>query len=60
MEHGKQNLFPVWIGTKSAIDDLNEYLIQANSKSFMILVNGRIVMEEYFDGHTQSSRMGME
>jgi CubicO group peptidase (beta-lactamase class C family) len=40
---------------ESAVDDLNEYLIQANSKSFMILVNGRIVMEKYFDGHTQSS-----
>lgn len=40
---------------ENAIDDLNEYLIQAHSKSFMILVNGRIVMEEYFDGHTQTS-----
>lgn len=40
---------------ENAVEDLNEYLIQANSKSFMILVNGRIVMEEYFDGHTQSS-----
>jgi CubicO group peptidase (beta-lactamase class C family) len=40
---------------EDAVDDLNEYLIQAHSKSFMILVNGRIVMEEYFDGHTQTS-----
>lgn len=40
---------------ETAIDDLNEYLIQAHSKSFMILVNGRIVMEEYYDGHTQNS-----
>jgi CubicO group peptidase (beta-lactamase class C family) len=40
---------------ESAMEDLNEYLIQKNTKSFMILVNGRIVMEEYFDGHTQSS-----
>ncbi len=40
---------------EAAIDDLNEYLIQAHTKSFMILVNGRIVVEKYFDGHTQSS-----
>lgn len=38
-----------------AVDDLEEYLIQANSKAFMILVNGRIVMEEYYGGHTQTS-----
>lgn len=37
---------------EAAVDDLKEYLIQANTKSFMILVNGRIVMEEYFAGHT--------
>lgn len=40
---------------ESAMQDLNEYLLQKNTKSFMILVNGRIVMEEYFDGHTQDS-----
>ncbi|MDC6405634.1 MULTISPECIES: serine hydrolase domain-containing protein [Maribacter] len=37
---------------ESQLDPLKDFLIQANSKSFMILVNGRIVMEEYFDGHT--------
>ncbi|MBT8219378.1 MAG: serine hydrolase [Bacteroidia bacterium] len=33
------------------LGDLNNFLIQENSKSFMILVNGRIVIEEYFNGH---------
>lgn len=40
---------------ETAVDDLEEYLIQKHTKSFMILVNGRIVMEEYYDGHTASS-----
>lgn len=40
---------------ETALEELNEYLIGANTKSFMILVNGRIVVEEYFGGHTQSS-----
>jgi CubicO group peptidase (beta-lactamase class C family) len=31
---------------------LKDFLSQTNSKSFMILVNGRIVMEAYFNGHT--------
>ncbi len=37
------------------VQPLKDFLINNNSKSFMILVNGRIVMEEYFDGHTASS-----
>ena len=40
---------------ESVVQPLKDYLIQKNSKSFMILVNGRIVMEEYFDGHTSTS-----
>lgn len=40
---------------QSQIQSLKDYLIQKNTKSFMILVNGRIVMEEYFDGHTQDA-----
>lgn len=40
---------------EAAVDELEEYLIQKHTKSFMILVNGRIVMEEYYDGHTQTS-----
>ncbi len=35
----------------SAIADLKTFLSQKNTKSFMILVNGRIAMEEYFNGH---------
>jgi CubicO group peptidase (beta-lactamase class C family) len=37
---------------QNAINPLKDFLIQKNTKSFMILVNGRIVMEEYFNGHT--------
>ena len=37
---------------KSAVESLKEFLIQKNTKSFMILVNGKIVMEEYFNGHS--------
>lgn len=40
---------------ESAIQPLKDYLLAKNTKSFMILVNGRIVMEEYFDGHTSST-----
>jgi CubicO group peptidase (beta-lactamase class C family) len=40
---------------ESAVQPLKDYLIQKHTKSFMILVNGRIVMEEYFNGHTQST-----
>ncbi len=35
----------------SNVQALKDYLTQKNTKSFMILVNGRIVMEEYFNGH---------
>jgi CubicO group peptidase (beta-lactamase class C family) len=40
---------------QSAVQALKDYLIQKNTKSFMILVNGRIVMEEYFNGHSGSA-----
>lgn len=40
---------------ESAVQPLKDYLLEKNTKSFMILVNGRIVMEEYFDGHTSTS-----
>lgn len=39
----------------NAIEPLKEFLIENNTKSFMILVNGRIVMEEYFNGHSAAS-----
>jgi CubicO group peptidase (beta-lactamase class C family) len=37
---------------QNTVQPLKDFLIQKNTKSFMILVNGRIVMEEYFNGHT--------
>ena len=37
------------------VPSLIDYLVEKNTKSFMILVNGRIVMEEYFDGHTSNT-----
>jgi CubicO group peptidase (beta-lactamase class C family) len=40
---------------QSAVQPLKDYLIQKRTKSFMILVNGRIVMEEYFNGHSKDS-----
>jgi CubicO group peptidase (beta-lactamase class C family) len=40
---------------QNAIQPLKDFLTQKNTKSFMILVNGRIVMEEYFNGHTAST-----
>jgi CubicO group peptidase (beta-lactamase class C family) len=40
---------------QTAVQPLKDYLIQKNTKSFMILVNGRIVMEEYFNGHTPTA-----
>ena len=39
---------------QSSVQSLKDYLQAKNTKSFMILVNGRIVMEEYFNGHTQT------
>lgn len=39
---------------ESQVPALLDFLEEKNSKSFLILVNGRIVMEEYFDGHTAS------
>ena len=41
---------------QNAVQPLMEFLIQKNTKSFMILVDGKIVMEEYFDGHTSSTQ----
>ncbi|HQR93646.1 MAG TPA: serine hydrolase, partial [Sediminibacterium sp.] len=40
---------------QTAATALKTYLTQKNTKSFMILVNGRIVMEEYFNGHSQNA-----
>jgi CubicO group peptidase (beta-lactamase class C family) len=40
---------------KTAVQPLLDYLNLKNSKGFIILVNGRIVMENYFYGHTAST-----
>ncbi|MFA9290520.1 MAG: serine hydrolase domain-containing protein [Solirubrobacteraceae bacterium] len=37
---------------QNEVQPLKDFLIQKNTKSFIILVNGRIVMEEYFNRHT--------
>jgi CubicO group peptidase (beta-lactamase class C family) len=40
---------------QDAIQPLKDFLIAKHTKSFIVLVNGRIVMEEYFNGHAQST-----
>jgi CubicO group peptidase (beta-lactamase class C family) len=37
------------------IDELYTYLEQENTKAFILLKDGRIVLEQYFNGHTASS-----
>lgn len=39
---------------QSAVQPLLTYLEEKHTKSFIILVNGRIVMENYFNGHSSS------
>jgi len=41
--------------SQDSIQTLLDFLDQSNTKSFMILVNGRIAMEEYFDDHSATS-----
>ncbi|MFN3754219.1 serine hydrolase domain-containing protein [Flavobacterium sp.] len=40
---------------QNAVQPLLDFLEEKNTKSFIILVNGRIVMENYFNGHTATS-----
>lgn len=40
---------------QEAVQPLLDYLELKHTKSFMILVNGRIVMENYFNGHSATS-----
>jgi CubicO group peptidase (beta-lactamase class C family) len=40
---------------QNAVQPLLDYLELKHSKSFMILVNGRIVMENYFNSHTATT-----
>ncbi len=37
------------------IDSLNNFLSSQNSKAFILLKNGKIVIEQYFNGHTSTS-----
>lgn len=47
---------PTALGWKlDKINPLKDYLSQKNTKSFIILVNGKIVIEEYFNGHTATT-----
>ncbi len=39
----------------SAVQPLLDYLELKHSKSFIVLVNGRIVMENYFNGHSATT-----
>jgi CubicO group peptidase (beta-lactamase class C family) len=39
----------------AAVTPLLDYLQLKNTKSFIILINGRIVLENYFNGHTADS-----
>lgn len=40
---------------QTAVQPLLDYLSLKNSKGFIILVNGRIVIENYFNGHSAST-----
>ncbi|MBP4138212.1 serine hydrolase domain-containing protein [Flavobacterium geliluteum] len=40
---------------QNAVQPLLDYLELKHSKSFIVLVNGRIVLENYFNGHTAST-----
>jgi CubicO group peptidase (beta-lactamase class C family) len=40
---------------ETAIQDLYAFLEEKNTKSFIVLVDGRIVIEKYFNGHTATS-----
>ncbi len=40
---------------QSEVQPLMDFLTLKNSKSFIVLVNGRIVLENYFNGHTAAT-----
>lgn len=40
---------------ESQVQPLLDYLEEKHTKSFIVLVNGRIVMENYFNGHSATS-----
>jgi CubicO group peptidase (beta-lactamase class C family) len=40
---------------QAAVQPLLDYLEQKNSKSFIILINGKMVLENYFNGHNATT-----
>ena len=40
---------------QNAVQPLLDYLALKNSKSFILLVNGKIIMENYFNGHSATT-----
>jgi CubicO group peptidase (beta-lactamase class C family) len=40
---------------QNAVQPLKDFLTQKNTKAFIVLVNGRIVMEEYLNGHSATT-----
>ncbi|HSF54384.1 MAG TPA: serine hydrolase [Algoriphagus sp.] len=51
-----EKVSPTSLGwNESQVPALIDFLEENNTKSFLILVNGRIVLEEYFDGHTPTT-----
>jgi CubicO group peptidase (beta-lactamase class C family) len=40
---------------ETQVQPLLDFLAEKHTRSFMILVNGRIVMEQYFNGHTATT-----
>ena len=49
-------LSPAQLGwCPSRIDSLTDYLQRTNTKAFIVLYQGKIVLEKYFEGHTPDS-----
>ncbi|MDZ7613628.1 MAG: serine hydrolase [Flavobacteriaceae bacterium] len=52
---GRLSLFQTLNWNLDALPALMDYLKEKNTKGFIILVNGRIAIENYFNGHTVTS-----
>ncbi len=51
-----ENISPEQLGWNTAkIEELNDYLASKKTKGFMVLKDGRVVMEAYFNGHNQNA-----
>ncbi len=52
-----ETISPVTLGWNTdSLNSLNRFLEKNKTKSFMILVGGKIAVEEYFDGHTATAQ----